>query len=92
MCLGIPGQIISISNHDSELGMVDIGGNQREVNLTCAIGEGETLDNIVGQWVVVHVGFAMSKIDEKQAFETLKILEQLGEMQQEVLAMNTGAQ
>lgn len=91
MCLGIPGQIVSISNVERKLAMVDVSGVKREVSIACIIGE-RAIDECIGDWVLVHVGFAMSVIDEQQAAETLQILIELGEAQQEIAAMRTSGQ
>ena len=91
MCLGIPGKIVSITNTEKQLGMVDVGGIQREVNLSCIAEDNVPLDRYINEWVLVHVGFAMSKIDEAEAQATLKVLEELGEMQEEMAAMQEGA-
>lgn len=91
MCLGIPGKIISITNHEKQLGMVDVSGIQREVNLSCIADEGVKLEQYIDGWVLVHVGFAMSLIDAEEAAATLKVLTELGEMQQEMAAMQEGA-
>lgn len=91
MCLGIPGKIVSISDLDQELGVVDVGGIQRVVNLSCINESGTDLKQHIGSWVLVHVGFAMSVINEEDAQATLAVLTELGEMQDEMLAMQTGA-
>ena len=89
MCLGIPGQIIEISDTERKLGVANVSGVRRPVNLACVIGEG-SVEDLIGTWVLIHVGFAMSKIDEDQAAETLRILTELGEAQQELAAMRDG--
>ena len=91
MCLGIPGKIVSISDYDNQLGVVDFDGVTREVNLSCIATDKEGLDNSVSSWVLVHVGFAMSAIDEDEAKATLEVLEQLGELQEELAAMHESA-
>jgi hydrogenase expression/formation protein HypC len=92
MCLGIPGQIVSISDLENALGIVDVSGVRREVNLICVITDDHPIEACVGDWVLIHVGFAMSRIDEREAAATLKILEELGEVQSELEAMhNSGA-
>ena len=63
-----------------------LGGVRREINIACVIGERAVAD-CVGDWVLVHVGFAMSLIHEAAAAETLRILTELGEAQQEIEAM-----
>ena len=87
MCLGIPGQVVEISDATKKLGLVDVGGVKRQVNLACIVDEAHSVEDCVGDWVLVHVGFAMSRIDERQAAETLEILNQLGEVQEELAAM-----
>ncbi len=87
MCLGIPGKIVAISDAENALGIVDVSGVRREINLICVAGENEPIENLVGVWVLVHVGFAMSRIDEAEAAATLKILEELGEVEPELDAM-----
>ena len=87
MCLGIPGRIVEITNRTRKLGLVDVSGVKREVNLACIINENHPIDDAVGDWVLVHVGFAMSRIDEREAAATLEILTKLGEIQAEHEAM-----
>lgn len=87
MCLGIPGRILEIRDPKKKLGLVDVGGIRREVNLACIVDEAHPVEACVGDWVLVHVGFAMSRIDEAQAAETLEILAELGEVQEELAAM-----
>lgn len=87
MCLGIPGQISAITDAKRSLAKVNIGGVLREVNIACIVEEGMDLSSYIGAWVLVHVGFAMSRIDEEEAQRTLQILEELGEMQQELATM-----
>ncbi|MGO8843751.1 MAG: HypC/HybG/HupF family hydrogenase formation chaperone [Methylocella sp.] len=86
MCLGIPGRIVAISDTQRKLATVDVCGVKREVNIACIIGE-RAIEACIGDWVLVHAGFAMSIIDEQQAAETLRILTELGEAQQEIAAM-----
>ncbi|MCI0655181.1 MAG: HypC/HybG/HupF family hydrogenase formation chaperone [Methylococcaceae bacterium] len=90
MCLGIPGKIVSITNTDRQLGMVDIGGIQREINLSCIAETDTPLENYINDWVLVHVGFAMSRINEAEAQSTLQVLTELGEMQEELMAIRQG--
>tara|TARA_R110000822_G_scaffold309790_1_gene440221 strand:- start:4657 stop:5031 length:375 start_codon:yes stop_codon:yes gene_type:complete len=87
MCLGIPGQIISISDATKKLGMIDVSGVQREVNLACIMPEDGNIDALIGEWALVHVGFAMSRIDEEEAAKTMEVLLMLGEAQEEIEAM-----
>jgi len=86
MCLGIPGRIVAITDAERKLASVDVGGVKREINIACIV-DGRPIDSCVGDWVLVHVGFAMSRINEEEAAETLKLLIELGEAQQELAAM-----
>jgi hydrogenase expression/formation protein HypC len=91
MCLGIPGRIVKIDDATRKLATVDVGGVKRQVNIACIVDEAHPVDACVGDWVLIHVGFAMSRIDEQQAAETLKILTELGEAQAEIRAMQAQA-
>ena len=83
MCLGIPGKIVEITDEENLMGLVDVGGVQRETNLSCVINPPEPLNKLLGKWVLVHVGFAMSVIDEEEAIKTLSILKEMGSLQSE---------
>lgn len=87
MCLGIPGQIVSLNKDIPKLAMVDVGGVKREINISCIVDEEHPPESCIGDWVLVHVGFAMSRIDEEEAANTLKLLEEMGEVQAELEAM-----
>lgn len=89
MCLGIPGQITAITDATRHLAKVNVGGVLREVNIACIAEEGNDPQALIGAWVLVHVGFAMSRIDEDEAQRTLQILDELGELQAEHEAMQT---
>ena len=88
MCLGIPGQIVEITDADKLLAKVDVSGVRREVNIACIVDEAHPAESCVGDWTLVHVGFAMSRIDETEAQKTLDLLRELGEVQNELEAMN----
>jgi hydrogenase expression/formation protein HypC len=87
MCLGIPGRIIEIVDAESCVALADFDGVRRKVSIICVLEEGARAEDLIGAWVLVHVGFAMSVIDEHEAAETLALLNQLGELQSEVAAM-----
>lgn len=87
MCLGIPGRIVSIDDARRKLATVDVSGVKRQVNIACIVSDEHPVDDCVGDWVLVHVGFAMSRIDEAEAAQTLKVLTELGEAQAEMEAM-----
>ena len=75
MCLAIPGQIMEISKSDEHLARVDVSGIGRVINI--GLLEDEVLEP--GDWVLIHVGFAMSKIDEEEAALALASLQLLGQ-------------
>lgn len=87
MCLGIPGRIVSIDDASRMLATVDVSGVRRQINIICIVDDIHPVDACIGDWVLIHVGFAMSRIDEAQARETLQILTELGEAQAEMEAM-----
>ncbi len=80
MCLGIPGQIIAITDAGRLMAMAEVSGVRREVNVACVAGN--DLSALVGQWTLIHVGFAMSLIDADEAAATLAVLRDLGEAQE----------
>ena len=75
MCLAIPGKIVSLVRDEPHLGVVEITGVRRRVDLGLLI---EDMPEI-GDWVLIHVGFAMSKISEQDAVEQMQLLTMLGE-------------
>jgi hydrogenase expression/formation protein HypC len=75
MCLGIPGEIVEILADREDLAMVSVEGVKRVVNV--GLLEGETL--AAGDWVLIHVGFALSKIDEREAKASLEWLTGVGD-------------
>ena len=77
MCLAIPGQIVEILDRDLQLAKVDVGGVRRTINIGLVSEDDDGVR--LGDWVLIHVGFAMSRIDEAEAHETLQALEQIGE-------------
>lgn len=72
MCLGVPGKIIAISDEQKSLATIEVCSVKREVNVACVV---ETnLQDLIGKWALVHVGFAMSLLDEEEAVKTLEAL------------------
>ena len=88
MCLGIPGQIVEVTDATRMMAMAEISGVRREVNVACIAG-GDIAD-VVGKWALIHVGFAMSEIDEEEAAKTLEALRGLGEAQETLEAIAAG--
>jgi hydrogenase expression/formation protein HypC len=72
MCLAIPGQIVEVVDGANRLAQVDVAGVKRTINV------GLLDDAAPGDWVLIHVGFALSKVDEEEALETRKLLEAMG--------------
>ncbi len=79
MCLGIPGQIVAISDARRRLARVDVSGVQREINVACVCRPDEPVEALLGCWVLIHVGFAMARVSEDEAAASLRLLDELGE-------------
>jgi hydrogenase expression/formation protein HypC len=79
MCLAIPGRVVEVVDEANRLAKVDVAGVQRNVNVGL-------LDSVgAGDWVLIHVGFALSKVDEEEAHATLRLLQQMGEAYEQEL-------
>jgi len=77
MCLAIPGRVVEMVDEAGGIAKVEVGGVRRNVNVAL-------LDAVrVGDYVLIHVGFALSKVDEHEATKTLRLLEELGAYQDE---------
>jgi hydrogenase expression/formation protein HypC len=76
MCLAIPGQVIEFVDDEHRLAKVDIAGVRRNVNV--GLLDGEAGGARPGDWVLIHVGFALSKVDEEEAHATLRLLQGMG--------------
>ncbi len=83
MCLGIPGRIVEILDEDSMLAKADVGGVRRNVNIGLVHHEAERVE--VGDWILIHVGFAMSRLNEAEARSTLEALRELGDAYEQEL-------
>ena len=88
MCLGIPGRITAITDEGRLMAMADVSGVRREVSVACVVGA--DLSALVGQWALIHVGFAMALIDADEAARTLEALRDLGEAQETLEMMRAG--
>jgi hydrogenase expression/formation protein HypC len=83
VCLAIPGQVIEIVDSENRLALVEVAGVRRTVNVGLLDEDGSSAQP--GDWVLIHVGFALSKVDEEEAQATLRLLEQMGtEYEQEL--------
>jgi len=76
MCLAIPGRVVAIVDEENRLAKVDVAGVQRNVNV--GLLDGEDGGVRPGHWVLIHVGFAMSRVDEDEAHAQLALLEAMG--------------
>jgi len=83
MCLAIPGQILELVDAENQIAKVDVVGVRRNINVSLLVDENGGAQP--GDWVLIHVGFALSKVDEEEAQATLRLLEQMGaEYEQEL--------
>jgi hydrogenase expression/formation protein HypC len=86
MCLAIPGQVVEITDAANRLAKVDVAGVQRTVNVGLLDADGAGAEP--GDWVLIHVGFALSKVDEEEAAATLRLLEGMGaDYEQELMEL-----
>jgi hydrogenase expression/formation protein HypC len=83
MCLGIPGQIVEILDEDIYLAKAEVGGVRRNINIGLVHHDEQRIE--IGDWVLIHVGFAMSRLNEAEAHSTLQALEEIGEAYQQEL-------
>jgi hydrogenase expression/formation protein HypC len=77
MCLAIPGQLVEVVDEANRLAKVDVAGVQRSVNIGLLDEDGAGVGP--GDWVLIHVGFAISQVDEEEAIATRRMLERMGE-------------
>jgi hydrogenase expression/formation protein HypC len=76
MCLAIPGQIVEIADEANRLAQVDVAGVRRKINIGL-LDDGDGVGP--GDWVLIHVGFAISQVDEEEAMATRRQLERMGQ-------------
>ena len=77
MCLAIPGQIVEITDEANRLARVDVAGVRRTINV--GLLDADDAGVAPGDWVLIHVGFAISQVDEEEAIATRRQLERMGE-------------
>jgi hydrogenase expression/formation protein HypC len=82
MCLGIPGEVIEILSDQPDLARVDVSGVKRVINIGLLADDPPA----PGEWVLIHVGFALSKIDEAEAASALEFLESIGQAYEDEIA------
>ncbi|QQS01569.1 MAG: HypC/HybG/HupF family hydrogenase formation chaperone [Austwickia sp.] len=100
MCLGIPGQVVDLVDEQQHLATVDVSGVRRTVSVRLLADARDAREGrdepgapgvAIGDWVLVHVGFALAKVDEQEAAETLAALRRLDERYAEELAAFSGS-
>jgi hydrogenase expression/formation protein HypC len=84
MCLAIPGQIIQVVDDGNRLAQVDVAGVKRTINIGLLDADGQGA--APGDWVLIHVGFALSRVDEEEALATRRLLESMGAEYEQELA------
>ena len=90
MCLAIPGEVVEVVDEQNRLVAVEVAGVRRTVNVGLLDVDGGAAE--IGDWVLIHVGFALSKIDEGEARATLALLEEMGaEYEQELAELKASA-
>jgi hydrogenase expression/formation protein HypC len=89
MCLAIPGQVLEVVDEPNHLATVEVAGVQRKVNIGLLDGDDAA---VPGDWVLIHVGFAISKVDEGEARITLDLLQQMGTAYEQELAELRGSE
>jgi hydrogenase expression/formation protein HypC len=83
MCLAIPGQVVEFVDPANQIAKVDVVGVKRNINVSLLADDNGGAQP--GDWVLIHVGFALSKVDEEEAYATLRLLERMGaEYEQEL--------
>ena len=82
MCLGIPGRIVEFVDTERQLAKVEVSGVRRTINVALVAPDGLE----IGDWLLIHVGFAVSKIDEIEAARTLELLTLLGDAYEQELS------
>jgi hydrogenase expression/formation protein HypC len=83
VCLAIPGQVVEVVDEARRLARVDVAGVRRNVNIGLLDQEGVGVQP--GDWVLIHVGFALSKVDEEEATATLRLLQRMGDSYEQEL-------
>jgi hydrogenase expression/formation protein HypC len=87
VCLGIPGEVVELHPEQPDLAKVDVSGVKRLINIALLADDPPK----PGEWVLIHVGFALSKIDEAEAAATLKLLEGIGQAYEDEIAALRGS-
>ena len=89
MCLAIPGQVVELVDINKTLVKVDVSGVKRVINVSCVLDDEHPFDSCMDDWVLIHVGFAMSRIDEEEARKSMAVLDEMGELMQQMQEMQS---
>ena len=87
MCLGIPGQIIDIISSDMQLAMVDLAGVRQVVNIGPLVDDEHPITTCLGDWILVHLGFARMWVSEQDAKASISLMQELSRLQAEIDGM-----
>lgn len=81
MCIGIPARIIELLDAECYLAIAELNGEKRSISIAALVDDEHPAESCVGEWVLVHVGFAVSRLDEAEALQRLALLNELGTIQ-----------
>ncbi|WP_346826223.1 HypC/HybG/HupF family hydrogenase formation chaperone [Serratia inhibens] len=90
MCIGIPGRVVALDPRQPQHVWAEVCGARREINIALVCQAGQPREALLGSWVLIHVGFAMSRLDEREAAEMLAALQAMGEVESDVVLFMTG--
>lgn len=81
MCIGIPARIIELLDAECYLAIAELNGEKCSISIAALVDDEHPAESCVGEWVLVHVGFAVSRLDEAEALQRLALLNELGTIQ-----------
>lgn len=90
MCIGIPGRVVALDPLHSQHAWAEVCGARREINIALVCQVGQPREALLGSWVLIHVGFALSRLDEREAAEMLAALQAMGEVENDVALFMAG--
>ncbi|MEE4411674.1 MULTISPECIES: HypC/HybG/HupF family hydrogenase formation chaperone [unclassified Serratia (in: enterobacteria)] len=90
MCIGIPGRVVALDPRQPQHVWAEVCGARREINIALVCQAGQPREALLGCWVLIHVGFALSRLDEREAAEMLVALQAMGEVESDVALFMTG--
>ncbi|QCE34490.1 HypC/HybG/HupF family hydrogenase formation chaperone [Acetobacteraceae bacterium] len=90
MCIGIPGKIVELDASNPDNAWAEVSGVRREVNISLVRKEDEVPEALIGTWVLIHVGFALSRMEADEAKEVLEGLQAMGEVEEDAALFLAG--